>query len=591
MKRIVWILVGLAFFAGVMFLPSVVWTDDDEAAAEPASEPTTITSYDAEFVLSEDGGLDVTETLTVNFPFGDRHGIFRFWDRVDPTDENARVIVEDIEITQDGKDVPVEMSREDHGRFDVARIGDPDRYLTTGDHVYVIKYHVDGVIRPGSDDAGAESQFYWNLIPSGWAQDIVQSRLTVSLPADAQNLQCGIGLGENPDPCDNLRGEGTSKITIETGSLPRNTPVTLKVGLDVPTPDAGNAVPWTARFDRVLGTSTITLVLVLLVAAGVGVLGWVLARMTFERHPQFPLMYGPPDGIGPAQAQYILTEGIDRKAYVATLMHAAQHGAIDLQRGNDSWTIRDRNGPEGWRGLDQVTSGVAHLLSGPGTAFTASKKSVSAGERLKKEIGMFEANTKSWALASGHLTKAGPGGLGGMLALLSFAGAVAIAIWNPVGMTMVGMIPAAFFVGGAPMLKTGASTKRTRSGRELWSRIGGFKRVLSTPSSQDRFDFSGREELYTAYIPWAVAFGVADKWAEKYRTETGAEPPVPHYFGSAYAGAHAGSFVDSMVSDFSSTVDSAISSYNATQSSSSSGGGGGGFSGGGGGGGGGGGSW
>jgi uncharacterized membrane protein YgcG len=45
------------------------------------------------------------------------------------------------------------------------------------------------------------------------------------------------------------------------------------------------------------------------------------------------------------------------------------------------------------------------------------------------------------------------------------------------------------------------------------------------------------------------------------------------------------------VDSFDSTVDGAISSYNATQSSSSSGGGGGGFSGGGGGGGGGGGSW
>jgi uncharacterized membrane protein len=71
----------------------------------------------------------------------------------------------------------------------------------------------------------------------------------------------------------------------------------------------------------------------------------------------------------------------------------------------------------------------------------------------------------------------------------------------------------------------------------------------------------------------------------------GQEPPVPHYFAGAYAGSSPAAFVDSMTADFSATVDSAISSYNATQSSSSSGGGGGGFSGGGGGGGGGGGSW
>ena len=71
----------------------------------------------------------------------------------------------------------------------------------------------------------------------------------------------------------------------------------------------------------------------------------------------------------------------------------------------------------------------------------------------------------------------------------------------------------------------------------------------------------------------------------------GVEPPVPTYFGTGYAGVHTGNHVDQMLGDFSSTLDSAISSYQATQSSSSSGGGGGGFSGGGGGGGGGGGSW
>ena len=64
--------------------------------------------------------------------------------------------------------------------------------------------------------------------------------------------------------------------------------------------------------------------------------------------------------------------------------------------------------------------------------------------------------------------------------------------------------------------------------------------MLSTPSSKERFDFSGRQELYTAYIPWAVAFDCADEWAEKYRTEMGGEPPVPAYSAAPYAGVHAG---------------------------------------------------
>ena len=71
-----------------------------------------------------------------------------------------------------------------------------------------------------------------------------------------------------------------------------------------------------------------------------------------------------------------------------------------------------------------------------------------------------------------------------------------------------------------------------------------------------------------------MAFDCADEWAAKYRAETGQEPPVPAYF-PGYAGAHTGNYTDQMVNSFSSTVDGAISAYQATQSSSSSGGGGG----------------
>ena len=157
-------------------------------------------------------------------------------------------------------------------------------------------------------------------------------------------------------------------------------------------------------------------------------------------------------------------------------------------------------------------------------------------------------------------------------------------------MSVIALIPGLFALFAAELLAPGSGTKRTAAGRDLWSRIGGFRRVLATPSAEQRFDFSGRKELYTAYIPWAVAFGVADEWAEKYRIETGEDPPLPLYAASGF-GYGNGGFASSIADDFSSTVGSAISAYEATQSSSSGSSGGGGFSGGGGGGGGGGGSW
>ncbi|WP_409368515.1 hypothetical protein, partial [Mycolicibacterium insubricum] len=44
-------------------------------------------------------------------------------------------------------------------------------------------------------------------------------------------------------------------------------------------------------------------------------------------------------------------------------------------------------------------------------------------------------------------------------------------------------------------------------------------------SAPARFDFSARNDLYTAYLPFAVAGGVAAAWAAKYRQETGETLP------------------------------------------------------------------
>ena len=57
----------------------------------------------------------------------------------------------------------------------------------------------------------------------------------------------------------------------------------------------------------------------------------------------------------------------------------------------------------------------------------------------------------------------------------------------------------------------------------------------------------------------ARAFGVADQWAAKYRTEMGTEPPAPAYFAGGYAGLHTSNHLTQMVRDFDQTVSSAIS--------------------------------
>lgn len=588
MKRLLGFVLGLVVLVLALLAPAALYDVDLD---EPSHETTTITRYLADFEVDDQGGLRATETLTVTFPHAGKHGIFRFWDLADPTAPHARRIPREIRVTMDGSPVQVELTSEDGGRFRVARIGSPDIEVTPGEHVYEISYRIASVLEPGTD--GTTSQFYWDLVPAGWQQPIERAALTLRLPAPAEQVRCAIGTGSTGETGSTggcaVRGDDTTVLRIRTDRLAPNTPVTVKVGLAVPASEPVDELPWTPRWDAVLGQNVLLLACVLLLAAGASVLGLTIGARSREPRPQYPLMYAPPEGLGPAQAAYLFTEKVDRTAYVASLMHAAQHGAVRLDRNGDTWSITDLAGPQGWAGLDEVTHGVGHLLGGPGATFTASRSDVAGGQRLQQEIARFESSTRAWAKRSGLMVRSGLGSAGAIVVIGALLAALAIAIFNPFSMTLLGLVPGGFALFALPLLSAGSGTRRTARGRELWSRIGGFHRVLSTDSSQNRFDFSGRHELYTAYIPWAVALGCAEEWADKYRTEVGAEPPTPPYLVGGYAAGTAADQVSAMVQDFSRTVDGAISSYQATQTSSSSGGGG--FSGGGGGGGGGGGSW
>jgi hypothetical protein len=68
-----------------------------DTSTDTGPDPVSITTYQAEFRVSDDGRLDAVETITAEFPYG-RHGIFRFFDLADPNDANVRLVPEDIEV-------------------------------------------------------------------------------------------------------------------------------------------------------------------------------------------------------------------------------------------------------------------------------------------------------------------------------------------------------------------------------------------------------------------------------------------------------------------------------------------------------------
>ena len=85
---------------------------------------------------------------------------------------------------------------------------------------------------------------------------------------------------------------------------------------------------------------------------------------------------------------------------------------------------------------------------------------------------------------------AGIGGLGSLLVLGAGALSVFLAVKNPFDLSVLALVPGLFAIFAMETLGTGASTKRTPTGRDLWSRIGGFRRA-----AQARRCFNHRQPL------------------------------------------------------------------------------------------------
>jgi hypothetical protein len=570
------------------------------------SDPVVVTRYEASYTVAADGNLVAVEDITAEFPSG-RHGIFRYWDVADPSNPRVRYVPTLGSITMDGGNVPYETYWDSGNRFLVAKIGDPDSTLARGLHTYRITYSVPGAIAPptagtgtfvstdGTNDGPPQSVFYWNVVAQGWEMRMRDVLVRITLPSPAGEVQCTAGAwagGSDPDgqgPCA-ITGAGTTQVTLAASDLPPRSGMTVRAGLTTPPPPQVT-VPWPVALDQVLGTSVQRVIAVLAFSLAGLILGFAWSRGAKETPPGFPVMYAPPQGLGPVQTVYIDTEDAGSHALVASVLYMADRGLVTLeQRVDDSWLVTGRATTDQWAMVDQVTRSVGEALGviGPGFWFLADK-SKEAGAVLQTAAGRAGSAASSWASGAGYIRPSRNERWGRLVWLICAVLAVVGFLTWLTDLTMYGLPFAAFVLGGLGLMTKGVGTRRTSTGRVVWSQAGGFERLLSTPSAEDRFDYSARKDLFISYVPYAVAFGVADKWAKKYRTATGQEPPVPTWYpygvgyGSLYS---SGGGFDS----FERSVSASIGAYQASQrSSSSSGGGGGSFGGGGGGGGGG--SW
>ena len=248
------------------------------------------------------------------------------------------------------------------------------------------------------------SSTIWDVIAGFLDNRIQQADISVTLPGDVTGTQCSVGVGFG-SPCRDTTVTG-NKVELSASYLPPRTPVTLRAGVDVPTPDRSEVL-WPYTWDRILGQSLNGLAWILGVTVAAVLGGFFWYRTTVEPPPGFPLQYAPPPGLGPVQTEYIRTESVPKNALTATLFYLAERKMIELKQISDEhWRVRGLVDTREWERLDPVSRkvGIALKVNKPGQEFEA-KKAVKSGEKLNKAKTDIAKAVEKWAFDSGMMVK------------------------------------------------------------------------------------------------------------------------------------------------------------------------------------------
>jgi uncharacterized membrane protein YgcG len=328
-----------------------------------------------------------------------------------------------------------------------------------------------------------------------------------------------------------------------------------------------------------------------LLLGGLGLLGSVIyllfAWSRYGRDPDAGVIfphYEPPDGYSPASARYVMRMGYDNKTLSAALINLAVKGYLTIDNTDDEYVVKklvlaaDATPPE----MAPGEWALFETLFASGRTIELDNKNhklISSARKAHRRALRADYLNIYFRKNSGLLLPSGAGLLVlGLIVLVSESFTPATIVLFAVAFSIHGLF--------ALLLR-----RPSDKGRKLMDRLEGFKLYLEVAEKDDlnlRNPPDMTPRLFESYLPFAIALGVEQAWAEQFTSvfaalNGGQSAYRPTWYHGRFQPSRMGDFASDVGSGFNSAISSA-----ATAPGSSSGGGGGGSVGGGGGGGGGG---
>jgi uncharacterized membrane protein YgcG len=591
--------------AGVI-LVVVVWSRIALAQAGEA-----IRDYRVRIEILADGDLRIIERITYDFGAQLRHGIFRSVPTRSYFDETRdRIMPLEVESVT-ATNAPADVDVTEEGSSTIIRVGDPDVEIS-GEHTYTLRYRVEGALNAFDD----HDELYWNAIGQEWQAPIEAARIVVVAPGTITQTACYQGYQGSTEPCARSdAADATARFAPGRALQPYegvSIVVAMPKGIVVPAPAPIHVERWS--IERAFTVNEATIGLSALVAGAIAWLlfaAWsregrdrryvgspidqVMGTPSGEGEPvplgegdaEAPVEFAPPEGVRPGQIGTLLDERANVIDVTATIVDLAGRGFLRIEEIPDEglFSKADWNLMRSAQDDSPLLAYERKLLDGlfrDGAEVKISELKTTFAERLHgvEEALYTDAMRQKWFGLRPDRVRTRWAVRGLALTILGVAITYALARWTHWGIVGIPVI-----LGGIVLaLLSRRMPARTAKGTAMLRRVRGFRRVIATAETH-MSRWAEQENVFTRYLPYAIVFGLTEKWANAFQ-DLGLEPDTSSWYVSPRPFT-AVAFADS-IDRFSVTTGGTLASTPA--SSGSSGFGGGGFSGGGGGGGGGG-SW
>jgi uncharacterized membrane protein YgcG len=527
----------LAF--GLAVLTALAWTWLRPTPAYAADDQ--IDRFDIAYSVQPSGVLQVQETIV--WRFGDnsgRHGIDRWLIVREPYDETQDAVydVSNISVTSPDRGVSTQVDtslteEEQDGRFEQLRIriGDPDETISADTATYVISYQVTGAMRTFS----GYDEFFWDA--TGFGNPFIQqASVTAEVPGGAQDVSCFTGPPTSTSPCQKRDFTKGGTATFAQTSIPpgQGMSIGVKISPGLVADNRPHLEPDGSKLTSGERAAALGLAgvggAVLIGSPLVGMLWWrkngrdqryaglapgttPLAGQTAEvvaHDPdiEIPVAFTPPR-IPVAEAGLLVDGQVDTRETAATIIDLAVRGALQVQS-TDSEDFRvillDPNRAAAPHEMVLLTSlfdgeppGATRSLSTRGSLLDAHNKMRDSVRNQVTDRGWFRKVPSATTTSSFGF---------GTIALVVF-GAFALGAW--VLWVLVPLLPIIITVAVIRFkLRRG---QRTAEGRAVCDQIEGFRKYLATAEA-DQLRFEEGEDIFSKYLPWAIIFELADRWAK-----------------------------------------------------------------------------